>query len=176
MLCKQSANFLFVLMSVLLISSTMYCQIGVTLNEDPIFDDYPKYWEDPNDVTYSADTIWEPDINGVWTFYEIRDGETRVDIFTHEVFCYEEIEVRSSQHKEYSLNIFPNPASQVITIAHSFPNGEMSIFDLSGRLLISNKINVSGNKTIDISKYPPGAYFLSVVGQYGKYSKLFVIQ
>ncbi|MDP4954178.1 MAG: fasciclin domain-containing protein, partial [Flavobacteriales bacterium] len=58
------------------------------------------------------------------------------------------------------LNIYPNPASDQMTVAGELPvNARMFITDASGRIVMSD--NFFGSRTIDVSSLESGMYFLS---------------
>lgn len=68
------------------------------------------------------------------------------------------------------FNVFPNPAKNEIQIAGI--NGNVSIADMSGKVLINKAIN---NETIDISTLSSGSYVLSVESN-GKSGKQLLIK
>lgn len=68
------------------------------------------------------------------------------------------------------FNVFPNPATNEIQIAGI--NGNVSIADMSGKVLINKAIN---NETIDISTLSSGSYVLSVESN-GKSGKQLLIK
>ncbi|MFC5283634.1 T9SS type A sorting domain-containing protein [Pedobacter alpinus] len=73
--------------------------------------------------------------------------------------------------KENSLSVYPNPIKDgVVHIQNANLNGEqtVSVYDLSGKKLISNKLNFSNELAIfKIGKeLPKGIYILSIANQY----------
>jgi hypothetical protein len=66
---------------------------------------------------------------------------------------------------ELLLNLFPNPASENVTLAIDEPdvtNFKYRMYDLDGKLLIENQ--VSSDKTlIPIASYADGTYLLEVI-------------
>lgn len=68
------------------------------------------------------------------------------------------------------LNMFPNPATDQITLNHAFETGKISIFDATGRLVFTQNIAQSTTKEgtlINISELSQGVYWvqLEVDGQ-----------
>jgi hypothetical protein len=60
-----------------------------------------------------------------------------------------------------SFNIFPNPAHSTISIASNTSNFDYSIFDTSGRIMLSGKCK-NDNQVIDVSEFLPGVYFIRI--------------
>jgi hypothetical protein len=61
-----------------------------------------------------------------------------------------------------SLQVFPNPADEKITIRReSMAAAQITLFDLSGRELMSRELNAE-ETTIETGMYPPGVYLLQV--------------
>jgi ELWxxDGT repeat protein len=66
--------------------------------------------------------------------------------------------------QKMSLRLYPNPASQFISVDGSSLKGrvEFKVFDNSGKLVNKGAENVSGNLAIDISKLSAGGYYLDI--------------
>ncbi len=67
------------------------------------------------------------------------------------------------------VQISPNPAREAITITCPFAAGEaeLSIFDISGKMVMFQKVPVSGqrlNVFVSIGDLPKGSYFLKIAG------------
>jgi hypothetical protein len=63
-------------------------------------------------------------------------------------------------YKDYSFQIYPNPAHNVLNIECKMPNAELRILDVMGREVYKNEI---GNSKFEISNsFPPGLYFVQV--------------
>jgi putative heme degradation protein len=65
---------------------------------------------------------------------------------------------------ELHLNIFPNPSNGVFTITfQNMPNknSEIEIFNSLGQRINKDVLNTQ-TKTIDISSFPKGIYFLKI--------------
>lgn len=67
-----------------------------------------------------------------------------------------------------AVNLYPNPATQVIYIEHARSNDRFSIFDVNGRLLRNGNYNDS----IDIRNLNKGLYFIKVSDEEGKRNKI----
>ncbi len=74
----------------------------------------------------------------------------------------------SENYSLSSLNVFPNPANDQLTIAGLDPNETYtsSLIDVSGRTVLSQTIYGSVN-TLDVSALAPGVYVLNVTDEYG---------
>jgi hypothetical protein len=63
-----------------------------------------------------------------------------------------------------NFNIFPNPASNVLTISSgSNQVNEVTIVDLKGRVVYSNREKFIGQKSINIG-LDKGIYFVKLIG------------
>ncbi len=78
---------------------------------------------------------------------------------------------------EDKINIYPNPASEIITVetVDNKPADYFKVIDISGRILISDAINLkSGSASIDISMLESGLYFLILSYDNGLATRSFV--
>lgn len=69
------------------------------------------------------------------------------------------------------FNFYPNPVESQLSIYSPYPT-EISIYDLSGKLMCSNNIN-QGQSHIDVSSYNPGIYLIKDKSS-GKVQKLLI--
>jgi hypothetical protein len=93
-------------------------------------------------------------------------GEYTVNVITENCFSTRSdtlmVEfVGQSSFTSRSLHIFPNPAHSTISISSTEPNSDYSIFDTSGRIVLSGKCK-NGNQVIDVSQFLPGVYFIRI--------------
>lgn len=63
----------------------------------------------------------------------------------------------------FTFRVFPNPASDVITI-NSIPQEatQLQVIDLQGKVLISDSISGAEQQTIDVSSLSPGSYMVQI--------------
>ena len=84
----------------------------------------------------------------------------------------------STPHLDYEIpwKIFPNPAKNnfIVETESKVINGNLSIVDLTGRILLEKKIN-SDQMTINSSGMPNGLYILSVVNNNKVWSSKLII-
>jgi hypothetical protein len=82
---------------------------------------------------------------------------------------------------EHPLVIYPNPADEVLTIELNLPadfrNGAVELIDLTGRIMISQRIqDVAETLTLDVGRLTPGVYLLQGYDQQQKISRRVVIE
>ena len=73
--------------------------------------------------------------------------------------------ITEAQNSDFGIQIFPNPATENLNVVvdDELIGKEISVCDLSGRILIKQRIVVS-NFTLDISLFSKGIYVLKVGG------------
>ena len=98
---------------------------------------------------YSVSLIAESNLNGC------IDTVLKSDY----IYCTGGSSLSVSEHI-YSLNIYPNPAYELIQIDIENFNGsfEVQLYDFTGKLL-----ETTNNTSVNLSDYPSGIYFLKVV-------------
>ena len=69
--------------------------------------------------------------------------------------------------KDLSIQVYPNPVQNVVTIKADHAINRIQLYDAQGRLLIM-KIANENTQTVDISGYASGVYFLNVSTTLGK--------
>lgn len=79
------------------------------------------------------------------------------------------------------IAVYPNPAVSQLSIvppADAFDSGTIRVFDLTGRLLISEPVSGDGGSeyVLDISNLPDGEYFLQLQSSEAKAVKKFFVQ
>ncbi|MFZ4707426.1 MAG: T9SS type A sorting domain-containing protein [Bacteroidales bacterium] len=65
------------------------------------------------------------------------------------------------------VNIFPNPASKVLTIEYSDPIVQLSVFSILGTEIYSSHFSGENKIQLNTSGYPPGSYILHVIAADG---------
>jgi hypothetical protein len=63
-----------------------------------------------------------------------------------------------------SISVFPNPANEDITIYYCKENTEIYIFDLTGRIMLSQKVGDKECK-VNTSALPVGIYIITMSGE-----------
>ena len=75
----------------------------------------------------------------------------------------------------FSIEIYPNPVKNKINIDFDDNfTGTIEIFDISGKLLLSQHQKSSSYYHFDISTFPKGTYFLKIRNKIGVYTNKFV--
>lgn len=79
-------------------------------------------------------------------------------------FFYSPIRQVNGQQTNDAFVVYPNPASQQVTITGNFsPYTEIKLFDISGKLKWqTKKLRANGSITIDVSFLPKGVYVLQI--------------
>jgi endonuclease I len=75
---------------------------------------------------------------------------------------------------EVSFSIYPNPASNIITIKGVSVDTQVEIYNTIGRKVLSSKINAN-NSTIEVSELK-GIYMVNILSQEKKRTKILVIK
>ena len=73
-----------------------------------------------------------------------------------------------------SVNVYPNPALETITISTSINNSEFVVSDINGKVL--SKERFSKTSQFNFSGYPSGVYFVKVISGDNVVSKKIVKQ
>jgi hypothetical protein len=60
-----------------------------------------------------------------------------------------------------TLSIYPNPSNSIITFNDNIESGNLSIYNISGQMITSQKIN-NTIKTFDISDFSNGYYTIVI--------------
>ena len=64
------------------------------------------------------------------------------------------------------LQIFPNPVKDFLQLQVDFPfTGQIAIYDLSGKIMLSENFENQKDLILDVSDYTPGVYFLRMNGE-----------
>lgn len=106
-------------------------------------------------------SVCMPDTNTI-AIGAILNDANGADAGEVKVFELTTITKNSSQHYENGISLFPNPVKDVLTMAGVGIHAEVTIFDISGKQVYSEKTN-SVNSSISISHLENGVYFLSVM-------------
>lgn len=71
------------------------------------------------------------------------------------------MDVRTSRITNSNLQIYPNPASQAISLESQEAGKPVEILDVLGQEVLSGRVPASGRLTLDISSLPAGLYYVS---------------
>ena len=78
---------------------------------------------------------------------------------------------------ENNMSVYPNPSDEFISIllpGNSTGESQITISDLSGKILISKKIILPEETKLDIQSLPPGLYITQLLNEQNKYSTSFI--
>ncbi len=130
-------------------------------------------WQPGNQSTPTATGLCA----GTYTFYAINSTNFNCGSATVTITCTNA--VNENDASAY-LQIFPNPASENLTINFTYPNGgtvkEVSIYNSIGEKVKMKLYGNSGkfSNTISISELPKGIYFLELRDEKNSYKRRFV--
>jgi hypothetical protein len=84
--------------------------------------------------------------------------------------------IQPASNKGVSFSVYPNPASEMVTVSVNQPASHVAVMDITGRVVYSNSEVSSNILRIDCSKFPAGIYFVSITTQNGKTAGKFIKQ
>src|SRR3989339_407836 len=72
--------------------------------------------------------------------------------------------IQRINEEKYSVRVFPNPAHQFLTIeSEELPvNTQVQLADISGRLMLEETISKNSQIHLDVSKFVPGTYVITL--------------
>jgi hypothetical protein len=118
--------------------------------------------------------------NNFATFGEDVSGELYVaGITSGIIFKIQDASFGTLDYEINEFSLFPNPAKNSISIKLSNDNlaTKIAIFDLTGKLLLSQKLENNPENTISIASLTKGIYMVSVETENGvSYSKKLMIE
>lgn len=99
--------------------------------------------------------------------YYLRIWDSNNDNFGNFYFCLKEYTDPNASVEEINLTgitVFPNPTTGKVSIQSSeaIQINNVTIFDISGRIISNEKIKTTLNNEIDLSRYNSGAYFIRI--------------
>lgn len=152
------------------------------------------HWEVPEPLGI-GDIFSQDEINRNGINYYHDDIENELDSFTFVVYHdlggfidnqtfiirTDEDFVSSVSEDELQdeVQIFPNPANDILFVRLEGARGQMqfNILDLSGKMLISHRIDsVTELTELNINKLPQGSYILQGIGSEDSFTKMFLKQ
>ncbi|PYE81698.1 putative secreted protein (Por secretion system target) [Winogradskyella epiphytica] len=89
----------------------------------------------------------------------------------------------NDERVEFTMDIYPNPASNIVNIKLSGTQNESQvlIYDVTGKLIIENRIsneslNISTTTQMDISSLQAGVYFVKIIDQGRDITKKLIVE
>ena len=68
---------------------------------------------------------------------------------------------------DFSIDIFPNPTTNLLTISSEKPFSELSIYDTNGRLILKKATKINRSLSVPINHLENGIYWLNIIGKNG---------
>lgn len=84
---------------------------------------------------------------------DILENENEVSVFCNNI-------VTTNSPQIESIDIFPNPTSDFLTIKTALPNYTVTLFNVFGNRLLQNSFSMDA--TLDLNNWTPGIYFLNI--------------
>lgn len=81
----------------------------------------------------------------------------------------------TTEHTSPNIEIFPNPATDVVTINSEYKITELLIFDMTGRAVHAQPNN-SLTVELNVSEFESGSYFIQVTTNSGIYTQKLVVE
>lgn len=72
-----------------------------------------------------------------------------------------------------TVSVYPNPATDIVTITTNNTIKSIDVYDIQGRLLTNSLVN-DNTIILEFSQYPSGIYFIEVATEAGKYKQKIV--
>ena len=89
--------------------------------------------------------------------------------------CNSTVDITNIYVSEPEFNLYPNPANDFIDIETDFKNCYFSVFDVTGKLILREKV-VQNKTRINLSNYSNGLYFIQLQSDNRMISKKFIKQ
>ena len=125
----------------------------------------------PNDTAYNAENLFAV------AFVQDKHSKIVYQSASAKVISLDTTSL-SVPNENYSINIYPQPADNILTIGTLFSKMDfqkLSITDLSGKIIYSKKVNQGSNFiSIDVSAFQDGCFVLTLGGK-ASYRKLISI-
>ncbi len=115
-----------------------------------------------------------PTVTTTYTLTGIVNGCTSTAVFTQTVNACGAMGLQTQTLPSNQLLIFPNPSTDVLTIAYMGKKFDYVIYDNIGRLICSGK-EISDLVKIKVNEYARGAYYIEVVSDGEKTRRKLII-
>ncbi len=124
--------------------------------------------ENTSDLSYNFTSSDELFIAEVIALYE--EEKTSVAVAK----TYRQGENIVEHNNELNCNIYPNPASDILTIATELRVKEVSIHDIYGRAVRQQVNETTGQQVVDVADLENGIYFINIKTDKGNIVKRFI--
>ncbi|TVQ15268.1 MAG: T9SS C-terminal target domain-containing protein, partial [Bacteroidetes bacterium] len=98
-----------------------------------------------------------------------NDAENSLIIIPVTLVVEQEVNIADNM-QIFSINVFPNPASNIVNIISEYEIEQITIVNMLGQKVYSSNVN-NQRAVFDVSGYKDGMYFIHVLTQQGIYSK-----
>ncbi len=148
---------------------------GFTIQKssDGIVFDSIGYVEGHGTITTSSVYTFYDDNFTNSAYYRLKQIDYNGDVEESKV-----VFLPSATHNTTSTLIYPNPATNQITIAADYPVLSISIISLSGSVVYQEPLNFESTeyqKVVDVSMFPNGIYTIAITGPKGTEQHLFEV-
>ena len=124
--------------------------------------------ENTSDLSYNFTSSDELFIAEVIALYE--EEKTSVAVAK----TYRQGENIVEHNNELNCNIYPNPASDILTIATEANVEEIAIYDIYGRAVRQQVNETTGQQVVDVADLENGIYFINIKTDKGNIVKRFI--
>ena len=116
------------------------------------------YLNDSNEVVWSFNTS-----STISTFGEGLDGELYV-FNGNSLFRVIDTSLNTSSFDEMSISVYPNPVKSILSIKNNSNSSlsKVTIYDITGKILVTQNMNESQTNSIDISEFTTGIYMILI--------------
>ncbi|WP_094745965.1 T9SS type A sorting domain-containing protein [Vaginella massiliensis] len=152
---------------------------GNPINDTQI--NYDEFYSETTDCEYTENCEFEEYyffffIYGMPTgyFIESEDNLLRLTLTNNSgqqaIYYSQNLSVTESDDTKF-YTVYPNPVNEILTIRGLNQNNvSIQIFDVSGKLVYHNKLNVNQNKIeIPVLHLEKGIYFIKLFNKFGKF-------
>ena len=115
---------------------------------------------------------WE---GGEWEGGANRTATISADVTLDDVWGDQPQDV-DTETLNNATNVYPNPASDVLTVSHNSRISGIRVFDVTGRMMYNAEVSNLNTTTVDVSRFNEGVYILQVVTNEGIANKKFVVR
>lgn len=134
---------------------------------------------------YCADLIGTPTLAGVYTMsLQVQAWVTVFGVAIPQPYVFDGYvltiigETSSIQEQsEVSFTLFPNPATEIVNfqLPQGLNRGTIQVRDISGRLIHESRVQASGVKPLNVSRYMQGIYFITLTTDDAQWTERMVV-